>query len=594
MNQTPIDLAEADILIVDDTPENLRLLSKMLLKEGYRVRKAINGELALMAMRAAPPDLILLDIMMPEMDGFEVCERLKADPDLADIPVIFLSALSEIFDKLKAFQAGGADFITKPFHLDEVRMRVRNQLIFRSNAREIRQLNTQLEARVKERTQQLEYLNAQLQQIAFQDGLTGLGNRAYLLQRIEATIAAAETHFAVLFLDCDRFKRVNDSLGHSVGDQLLIAVAQRLQTYLPPQDTLVRLGSDEFAILLTQTQDLPGVTAIADRILTGFAQPFQLQAHEVFINFSIGIVLGNASSYTQPEYLLRDANTAMHHAKLSGKARHQIFDSAMHETAVRILQTETDLRRALNQDELVVFYQPIVSLSTAQITGFEALIRWQHPQRGLVPPGEFIPIAEETGLIAPIGYWVLEAACQQLHQWQQQKLTDVPLTISVNLSARQFAQPDLIQQIDRILDKTQISPELLKLEITESAIMDNSASAAIVLQKLRERQIQICIDDFGTGYSSLSYLHSFPVDILKIDKSFVSPNGGQSSTRGLLPIMMNIAQTMGMHVVAEGIETQQQLEHLKNLSCDFGQGYLFARPLEADKAIALVTSTLQW
>ena len=588
MNQNPIDLAEADILIVDDTPENLRLLSKMLLKEGYRVRKAINGELALMAVRAAPPDLILLDIMMPEMDGFEVCERLKADPDLAGIPVIFLSALSEIFDKLKAFQAGGADFITKPFHLDEVRMRVRNQLIFQSNAREIQQLNTQLEARVRDRTQQLEHLNAQLQQIAFQDALTGLGNRAYLLQQIEATIA--QPHFAVLFLDCDRFKRVNDSLGHSVGDQLLIAVAQRLQTYLTAQDTLVRLGGDEFAILLTQAQDLAEVTTIADQILASFIQPFQLQPHEVFINVSIGIALGNAVSQARPDYLLRDANTAMHHAKLAGKARYQIFDPAMHETAVRVLQIETDLRRALNHDELVVFYQPIVSLPTAQITGFEALIRWQHPQRGLVPPGEFIPIAEETGLIAPIGYWVLEAACQQLHQWQQQGLTDRPLTMSVNLSARQFAQPDLIEQIDRILNKTQISPELLKLEITESAIMDNSASAAIVLQKLRQRQIQICIDDFGTGYSSLSYLHSFPVDILKIDKSFVSPTGGQSSNKGLLPIMMNIAQTMGMHVVAEGIETQQQLDHLKDLDCDFGQGFLFARPLEADKAIALVTS----
>lgn len=588
MNQNPINLAEADILIVDDTPENLRLLSKMLLKEGYRVRKAINGELALMAVRAAPPDLILLDIMMPEMDGFEVCERLKADPDLADIPVIFLSALSEIFDKLKAFQAGGADFITKPFHLDEVRMRVRNQLIFRSNAREIQQLNTQLEARVRERTQQLEHLNAQLQQIAFQDALTGLGNRAYLIQQIEATIA--QPHFAVLFLDCDRFKRVNDSLGHAVGDQLLIAVAQRLQEYLADQDTLVRLGGDEFAILLAQVQDLAAVTAIADQILASFTQPFQLQPHEVFINVSIGIALGNATSQTRPDYLLRDANTAMHHAKLAGKARYQIFDPAMHETAVRVLQIETDLRRALNQDELVVFYQPIVSLPTARITGFEALIRWQHPQRGLVPPGEFIPIAEETGLIAPIGYWVLEAACQQLHQWQQQRLTDRPLTMSVNLSARQFAQPDLIEQIDRILDKTQISPELLKLEITESAIMDNSASAAIVLQKLRQRQIQICIDDFGTGYSSLSYLHSFPVDILKIDKSFVSPTGGQSSTPGLLPIMMTIAQTMGMHVVAEGIETQQQLDHLKDLNCDFGQGFLFAKPLEADKAIALVTA----
>ncbi len=593
MNQTSIDLAEADILIVDDTPENLRLLSKMLLKEGYRVRKAINGELALMAMRAAPPDLILLDIMMPEMDGFEVCERLKADPDLTDIPVIFLSALSEIFDKLKAFQAGGADFITKPFHLDEVRMRVRNQLIFRSNAQEIQQLNAQLEARVKERTQQLEQLNAHLQQIAFKDALTGLGNRAYLLQTIETTIAQSEAPFAVLFLDCDRFKRVNDSLGHSVGDQLLVAVAQRLQTHITPQDTLVRLGSDEFAILLRHIPDL-GVTAIADQILDSFTQPFQLQPHEVFINVSIGIVVGDTSRSTQPEYLLRDANTAMHHAKLTGKARYQVFDNAMHETAVRVLQTETDLRRALNQDELVVFYQPIVSLAATRVIGFEALIRWQHPQRGLVPPGEFIPIAEETGLIAPIGYWVLEAACQQLYQWQQQNLTEAPLTMSVNLSARQFAQPDLIQQIDRILEKTQLNPELLKLEITESAIMDNSASAAIVLQKLRERQIQICIDDFGTGYSSLSYLHSFPVDILKIDKSFVSPTGGQSSTRGLLPIMMNIAQTMGMHVVAEGIETQQQLEHLKALSCDFGQGYLFARPLEADKAIALVTATLQW
>jgi diguanylate cyclase (GGDEF)-like protein len=397
----------------------------------------------------------------------------------------------------------------------------------------------------------------------------------------------------VLFLDCDRFKVVNDSLGHLVGDELLIAIARRLEASLSQSDTLARLGGDEFAIFLTEIKEVSSATLVADRILESLSHPFQLKGHEVFINASIGIALGNFN-YNQPEHLLRDADTAMYRAKALGKGQYHIFDSAMHDAALQLLQLESDLCRAINQQEFIVHYQPIVDLSTGRIVGFEALVRWHHPQRGMVSPNSFIPIAEETGLIIPIGNWVLREACHQLRLWQKEKLKGIPLFMSVNLSVRQFAQPELIEQIDKILEETQLSPQSLKLEITESAIMDNANSAAVILQKLRERSIQLSIDDFGTGYSSLSYLHSFPINTLKVDRSFVRRIDGNPKNLGLIPAIMSIAQTMGMSAIAEGIETTQQLAQLRTLGCGFGQGYLFSKPMDAERAMDLIASNPQW
>ncbi len=600
-----------DILIVDDTPENLRLLSKMLTKEGYNIRKALSGQMALTAVQSVVPDLILLDIMMPNMDGYQVCEKLKADPKTAEIPVVFLSALSDAFDKVKAFGVGGADYITKPFQLEEVLTRVQNQLTLKAAKIQNQQLNAQLEERVKERTHQLELANQELKReisermllqeqllkMALYDALTGLPNRFLFMERLEQALNRAKQHpdhrFAVLFLDCDRFKVVNDSLGHFVGDELLIALARRLEASLTQTDTLARLSGDEFAILLTGIEDINCVTLVADQILKALSFPFQLKRQEVFINASIGITLSNLN-YEQPEYLLRDADTAMYRAKTLGKGQYQIFDAEMHNAAIQVLQLENDLRRAVNQQEFIVHYQPIVALTTGKIVGFEALLRWHHPRQGLISPSLFIPIAEETGLINPIGNWVLREACYQLQQWHHQRLTDYPLTMSVNLSARQFAQPDLIEQIDIILGETQLNPQSLKLEITESVIMKNSQPIKVIFQQLQERQIQLCIDDFGTGYSSLSYLHHFPIDNIKIDRSFISSLSGNSDNLGLISAIMNIAQALKMSVTAEGIETTQQLEQLRVLNCDFGQGYLFSKPLDGKKATNLIKSATQW
>ncbi|MDX2096512.1 MAG: EAL domain-containing protein, partial [Leptolyngbyaceae cyanobacterium bins.59] len=559
------------ILIVDDVPANLRLLSEILTQQGYHVLKASGGRMALTAAQTALPDLILLDIMMPEMDGYQVCQYLKTNASTSHIPVIFISALGDPFDKVKAFQCGAVDYVTKPFEIEEFMARVHNQLALQDANQTIRQLNLELEERVQTRTRELETSNAQLLRLALYDPLTGLPNRTLLAQQLEQRFHNAQVRpsaqFAVLFLDCDRFKIINDSLGYDVGNELLIAVAQRLQGLLTPEDTLAHLGGDEFAILFTQLASANQVNELADRILQSFHHPFQLKRHQVFINVTIGIVLSHPR-YEKPEHLLRDADTAMYRAKAAGKAQYQVFDIAMHDAALRTLELETDLRRAITQQEFVLHYQPIVSLNTGKLVGFEALIRWCDPNKGFRPPANFVPLAEETGLILAIGEWVLREACRQTYEWQQH-LNHKSLLISVNLSARQFMQPNLLQQIDGILQETHLAPECLKLEITEGVIMENTARGDAILHQLKQRQIQLSIDDFGTGYSSLSYLHRLPVDNLKIDRSFVQGIDRDGEKLELVRAIVNLAWNLGMEVIAEGVETPKQLAQLRSLKCDF-------------------------
>lgn len=597
MTNIPSENSKEDILIVDDTLENLRLLSTVLVKQGYNVRKALNGRMALTAAQTVQPDLILLDISMPEMDGYEVCHRLKAEPKTASIPVIFLSALNEAFNKVRAFNAGGADYITKPFQYEEVLVRVQNQLALKAAEKEIRQLNIQLEERVRERTQELEEAYAKLRQMALYDPLTELPNRLHFTPCLEREIAQAHAdstyQFAVFLLDCDRFKVVNDSLGHIVGDQLLVAVAHRLQNCLDSEAILVRLEGDEFGILLPGIASQESALQLADKILASFNRSFQLEHYEIFLNASVGIAL-NRSEHLTPDDLLRDADTAMHHAKASGKAQYQVFNKAMHDAAVQLLQLEIDLRKALIQDEFQVFYQPIVSIRTGRISGFEALVRWLHPERGMISPALFIPIAEETGLICQLGEWVLRQSCHQLRQWQEQHLTDTPLVVSVNLSTRQLNQPHLVEQIDRILQETQISPTSLKLEITESAIMEDTGLAAQKLEQIRDRGILLSIDDFGTGYSSLNYLHRLPVDTLKIDGSFINSIDTDGEKLELVRAIVGLAWNLGMDVVAEGVETARQLAQLRSLKCDSAQGYLFSKPVPSEQAAQLIVKNPQW
>jgi diguanylate cyclase (GGDEF)-like protein/PAS domain S-box-containing protein len=435
---------------------------------------------------------------------------------------------------------------------------------------------------------------ARLVHDAFHDGLTGLPNRALFIDHLKLAVARRRRKeyalFSVLFLDLDRFKVVNDSLGHLVGDQLLKAVASKLQTCLRPGDTIARLGGDEFTILLEDIKSDNEAVYVAERIQRELAQPFELEGRTVFASASIGIA-PSTTGYERPEDILRDADTAMYYAKSLGGNRHHVFDKSMHVRAVKLMQMHNDLRAAIEREQLVVEYQPIVSLESFRVIGFEALARWQHSEHGLISPGQFIPIAEETGLIIPIGEWILREACSQLRQWQDLYPNAAPLTISVNLSGKQFAQPNLIEQIEQVLAETRLSPSSLWLEITESVVVENVEAASETCKRLRLLGVGLSIDDFGTGYSSLSSLHSFPISTLKIDGSFVSRMNGDNENTEIIRTIMSLAGNLGMDVIAEGVETLEQLTRLRTLGCEKGQGFFFSRPVSASDAENLLIET---
>ncbi len=418
---------------------------------------------------------------------------------------------------------------------------------------------------------------------AFHDALTGLPNRALFMDHLKLSVERTKRRdrqlFAVLFLDLDRFKIVNDSLGHMVGDKLLVGIARRLETCLRPGDTVARLGGDEFTVLLEDLGSPEEAIEVAGRLQKELTLPFNLNGHEVFTTISIGIALSTAG-YDRPEEVLRDADTAMYRAKTLGKARHEVFDKAMHTRALNLLQLETDLRRAVERREFFLHYQPIVAMDSGVISGFEALIRWQHPERGYISPIDFVPVAEETGLIIPIGEWVLGEACRQIKRWQEQFPTYPPLQTSVNISGKQLMKSDLIEQVRRVLQETGIDPRSLKLEITESIMMENIETAISILNQLRALGVELSIDDFGTGYSSLSYLHRFPVSTLKIDRSFVSRMDGNNENAEIVRTIIMLARNLDMDVVAEGVETEHQVLQLRALKCEYGQGYHFSKPVD--------------
>jgi predicted signal transduction protein with EAL and GGDEF domain len=445
---------------------------------------------------------------------------------------------------------------------------------------------------------------------ASHDPLTSLPNRTLFLDRLTRAIARnrrdPEALFAVLFVDLDRFKLVNDSLGHQAGDDLIMQVSTRLAASLrsgdmiarahPPQEpgsdglaTLARLGGDEFTILLDDLTDLSDAVRDADRIPHTLAQPFLIDGHEIYVSASIGITW-SATGYSTADAVLHDADLAMYRAKTLGKARYAIYDQNMFALAINRLDVETNLRRALQRNEFELHYQPIMALSSNTLVGFEALVRWRKSPTELVYPDEFISVAEDTGLILYIDTWVLREACRTMHQWHQEFPSPEPLSISINLSARQFARPDLVQQIRQILAETQIDPHTVRLEITESVSMADSERTVCVLSELRQLGVRFSIDDFGTGFSSLSYLHRFPLDLLKIDRSFVSRMALDKDSLSIIQTILSLARNLGMEVVAEGTETEAHVAQLTSLDCEYGQGYFFSRPLQSDAARTLLKS----
>lgn len=426
---------------------------------------------------------------------------------------------------------------------------------------------------------------------AVHDDLTGLPNRKKLMERIDILLTDSDANlaeqFGVLFVDIDRFKLINDSMGHMAGDELLLQITNKLRKLIRPKDMVARIGGDEFVVLLENVNDKDEVVQVAQRLLNELLSPINIDGEQIYASVSIGIAI-SSPDYVASDNVIRDADLAMYRAKLNGKSRFEIFDPNMHSGAVSQLHIERDLRRGCEEEEFVLHYQPIVLLDSESIIGFEALVRWNHPTRGFVRPDEFIPVAEETGVIVQMGQWILFEACRQMKAWQNEFPASEKLMVSVNLSTRQLEKVDLADDIAGVLKETGLDPKCLRLEITESVIMSNADQAVITVNQLRNMGVRVSIDDFGTGYSSLSYLHRFPVDTLKVDRSFINRIGNDGGNAEIVQTIITLAYSLNMDVVAEGVETSEQLEFLREANCSYGQGYYYSKPLDRIEAGKLV------
>jgi diguanylate cyclase (GGDEF)-like protein len=568
----------AKILVIDDEPlleyVILQLFRHQISTQELEFEFAINGVQALEKLQTNGSfDLVLTDINMPEMDGLTLLENLPAiDPTLKAVVV---SAYGDMPNIRTAMNRGAFDFLTKPIDFDDLKITINKALEFVRITRE--------------KEQQLATANAQIHYQAFYDELTGLPNRNLLLKEMRSGINAIIKlgHLkALLFLTLNRYQIVKYSLGHSRGEQLLVEVGRRLEACALPTNLIARVGEDAFAIWLTDITNSQLALDAAEHIRQALEIPSNLGETAVFSRVSIGVALG-ATGTEEPEDLLRAADAARHEAFVRGAGSIVVFDADMQSRALEQLQLENDLQNAINLQQFYLNYQPIVSFVTGQIVGFEALVRWRHPSRGLVPPSEFIPTAEKTGLIVALGEWVLSEAVACLSKWQLQFPDYLPLNMSVNLSGVQLFAPNLLPLLDSLLRVHNLKGEFLKLEITESVLMENAEEAAGVLELLKARQVKVCLDDFGTGYSNLSYLQLLPIDTLKIDRSFVCclEEGGKNVT--LLEAILNLASSLELEAIAEGVETQDQLIILRSLGCNSYQGYFFSRPLEEEGAIPI-------
>ncbi|MGB8476170.1 MAG: EAL domain-containing protein [Candidatus Acidiferrum sp.] len=566
------------ILIADDDASVRHVLKKTLHRAGYEVIEVDDGRAALESLSSIEgPRLALLDWLMPELNGLGVCREIRRRVKHPYVYIILLTSKKSKEDIVSGLEAGADDYITKPCNPEELKARMR----------------------AGERILKLEDT---LVHDALHDPLTQLPNRPYFLDRLSLCVSREARHadykYAVLFVDIDRFKIVNDSLGNAAGDWLIMQIAERLVGSIRREDTvsrsldlcgaiarqdgdgiLARLGGDKFTILLDDIKDLSDGIRVAERIQQNIQSPFVIDGQDVFITASTGIAF-SSTGYSAAEHMLGDAFTAMSRAKALGKSRYEVCDPAMHAAAVGRFRLETDLRRAIERSEFRVHYQPIVSLTDCRITGFEALMRWQRPEFGLLMPGAFISVAEDTGLILSIGDWVLREACRQLCVWNQQFPSNPLFTVAVNVSAKQFVQPDLVGQIAQILYESGMAPFNLRLELTESVTMRDEERSTRILRELKTLGVRLCMDDFGTGYSSLSYLRRFALDILKIDRSFVSEMMKNTESREIVKTILSLGRNLGIEVVAEGVETAEQMSILQSLGCEYAQGYFFSRPLD--------------
>ncbi|HKO34912.1 MAG TPA: EAL domain-containing protein [Pyrinomonadaceae bacterium] len=555
------------ILIIDDDDQIRTLLTRLLSAEN-ECTGVESAERALALLDARKFDLVISDINMTGISGLELVPMvLKRNPDAV---VIMVSGQQTIDFAIEAMRVGAFDYITKPVNIDHIEAAVRRALSHHRLLEQKRQYENHLEQMVKERTAELEYL-------AYHDRLSGLPNRTLFVDHCNAAVAAAEGngHLAgVVLVSLDRFKNINDTLGHFAADQLLKDVAERFHSLLDVSDTVARFEGANFAILLNGINEVRETEEVCRSIRELFKDPFEVTNQEVYLTASIGISLtsdnGNGAS------ILQNAGAALNRAKTTGGNNYKFYTADMNASALTRLSLETSLRRAIDNQEFVTFYQPVVDLSSGDIVGLEALVRWQHSERGLLAPVEFLDLAESTGLIVDISECVLRTACLQTRQWQEQGREK--LRVAVNVSARHFRQKDFVERIVSIVRETGLSPESLELELTESSIMERPESAAEILSEIRRLGISVAIDDFGTGYSSMSYLKRFCVDTLKIDRSFVNGVATDTHDAALVRAMITLARDLNLRVVAEGIETEAQLAFLNYLRCEAGQGYLFAKP----------------
>jgi diguanylate cyclase (GGDEF)-like protein len=633
-------ILNASILIVDDKQANVLLLERMLHGAGYTcVTSTLDPRAVYELHREHRYNLILLDLQMPGMDGFEVMTLLKTLDSNSYLPVLVITAQPE--HKLRALQFGVRDFISKPFDLPEVLTRIHNMLevqllhremqhhsqVLEQTVQELRDTETGLRlsqvalltesAALADHAQQLQLANEhlvkstiaahelaeeigraklQMAYLAQHDALTGLPNRILLNDRLTQAMALAQRQgkqLALMFLDLDRFKYINDSLGHSVGDQLLLSVAHHLTAAVRGSDTVCRQGGDEFVILLADVEHARDAALSAEKILTALTAPHRIDQLELHVTVSIGISIYPEDGQ-DVDSLIKSADTAMYHAKENGRNNFQFFEPNMNALAVERHAIESGLRRAMERQELVLHYQPKINLESGTITGVEALVRWQHPQRGFILPEQFVWIAEDCGLIIPIGTWVLGEACRQAQSWQDAGLP--PMAVAVNISAIQFRHRDFLEHLTRILKDTGLAPHCLELELTESVLMHDATTTLTVLNGIKTLGVRLAIDDFGTGYSSLSYLKHFQIDTLKIDQSFmrdITHASADTADAAIITAVVCMGKSLNQRVIAEGVETREQLAFLQAHGCGEGQGYFFSRPVTAEALLTLLRTGIE-